>query len=93
MKSAYELAMERLEKEKPVKALTEAQKEEISQVENRFKAKIAEKEVFLQGLIEKAEAEQNLEELLALKSQLASEVNRIKADMEEAKEKVRMQES
>ncbi|MEM1295983.1 MAG: hypothetical protein AAGH89_11500 [Verrucomicrobiota bacterium] len=93
MKSAYELAMERLEKEAPVKALTEAQKEEISKVENRFKAKIAEKEVFLQGLIEKAEAEQNLEELLALKSQLASEVNRIKADMEEAKEKVRAQES
>tara|TARA_R110002096_G_scaffold200639_13_gene384749 strand:- start:3922 stop:4203 length:282 start_codon:yes stop_codon:yes gene_type:complete len=93
MKSAYELAMERLEKEAPVKALTEEQKEEISKVENRFKAKIAEKEVFLQGLIEQAEAQQNLEELLALKQQLASEVNRINADMEEAKEKIRKRES
>ena len=55
MKSAYELAMERLEKQSPTAKLTEAQKAEITEQESLFKAKKAEKELFLQGEIAKAE--------------------------------------
>ena len=89
MKSAYELAMERLEQDAPAIKLTDAQRAELADIEQRFKAKIAEKEVFLQGLIEKAEAEQNLGEVAELRQQLSAEVSRLNADMEEAKDKVR----
>ena len=49
MKSAYELAMERLEQSAPQKKLTDEQKAQIAEIESKFKAKIAEREVFLQG--------------------------------------------
>ena len=41
MKSAYELAMERLEKESPQESLTEEKKELISEIEKKYSAKIA----------------------------------------------------
>src|SRR5213595_1775393 len=47
MKSAYQLAMERLEKAAPSISLTEDQKNEIAEVDSVYRAKIAEREVFL----------------------------------------------
>ena len=89
MKSAYELAMERLEKSAPTVKLSEEQKEEISNIDNRFKAKIAEKEVFLQGLIEKAKATGDISALSELQNQLTREVAMLEQDREAAKEKIR----
>ena len=43
MKSAYELAMERLEKASPSISLTKDQKKEIAEVDSVYRAKIAEK--------------------------------------------------
>jgi hypothetical protein len=54
MKSAYELAMERLEKASPSISLSEEQKKEIAEVDSVYRAKIAEKEVFLKDQIRKA---------------------------------------
>ena len=54
MKSAYELAMERLEKQAPTAKLSEEQKAEIAGIESVYKAKVAEKEVFLKDQIKKA---------------------------------------
>ena len=45
MKSAYELAMERLEKQSPSHQLTDRQKSEISEIESVAKAKIAEQAI------------------------------------------------
>lgn len=43
MKSAYELAMERLEAESgPTKKLTDEQKEQIAEIERKFDARVAE---------------------------------------------------
>jgi len=43
MKSAYELAMERLERESgPTKKLTDEQKTQIAEIEKRYEAKMAE---------------------------------------------------
>ena len=53
MKSAYELAMERLEKQSPTAKLNTRQKTEIAEIESTAKAKIAEKEVFLKDQITK----------------------------------------
>ena len=47
MKSAYELAMERLAKNQPIMTLTDDQKKQLAEVDSMFKARIAEKELFL----------------------------------------------
>ncbi len=89
MKSAYELAMERLEKQSPTATLTEDQKAEIAGIESASKAKIAEKEVFLQDQIAKAQAAEKWEEVAEIEQQLAREIRRINEDGETKKEKVR----
>ena len=89
MKSAYELAMERLEKKSPTITLTEKKKAEIAEVEAAFKAKLAEREVFLQDEIAKARFNGKDGEVLELEDQLARELRRLQQDCEEKKEKVR----
>jgi hypothetical protein len=89
MKSAYELAMERLEKQAPSRTLTAEQKAEIADLESAAKAKIAEQELFLKGQIEKALAAGQHEDVQQLEQQLAREIRRIQEDCETKKEKVR----
>lgn len=91
MKSAYELAMERLAQSAPQVKLTDEQRAQIADIEKKFKAKIAEKELFLTGLIEQAKATGNWGELPALQEQLTREVSRLNGELEEAKEKVRQE--
>ncbi len=89
MKSAYELAMERLEKASPSISLTEDQKKEIAEVDSIYRAKIAEKEVFLGDQIRKARVTGNLEEKESLEKQLASDSRRLQEECEAKKEKLR----
>jgi hypothetical protein len=89
MKSAYELAMERLEQQSPTAQLTEAQKAEIAEIDSTYKAKLAEREVFLRDEIAKAEYEGRSTDVAELKDQLGREIRRINEDCEEKKEKVR----
>ena len=89
MKSAYELAMERLEKQAPSQTLTAAQKAEIAELEAAAKAKIAEQELFLKGQIDKALSEGKYEDAAQLEQQLAREIRRANEDCEAKKEKVR----
>jgi len=89
MKSAYELAMERLEKAAPSVSLTEDQKKEIAEVDSVYRAKIAEREVFLKDQIRKVEIAGNLEEAQVLEKQLASEMRRLQEECEAKKQKLR----
>ena len=89
MKSAYELAMERLEKASPSISLTEDQKKEIAEIDSTYRAKIAEKDVFLKDQIRKAQSAGKLEEAELLEKQLASDVRRLRQDCEAKKEKLR----
>jgi uncharacterized protein YydD (DUF2326 family) len=89
MKSAYQLAMERLEKAAPSISLTEDQKNEIAEVDSVYRAKIAEREVFLKDQIRKAQTDGNLEEAQSLEKQLASEMRRLQEECEARKEKLR----
>ncbi|MEO6788125.1 MAG: hypothetical protein ABI318_18525 [Chthoniobacteraceae bacterium] len=89
MKSAYELAMERLEKQSPTAKLTEAQKAQITELESLNKAKKAEKELFLRGEIAKAEALGDGEAYEQLNKQLVHELRKLDEDLEKKKEKVR----
>lgn len=89
MKSAYELAMERLQKDAPSVALTSEQKAQLAEIDSSFKAKIAEKELFLKDQIRMAREKGEFGEAESLEKQLASEVRRLQEDCEEKKEKLR----
>ena len=89
MKSAYELAMERLEKQSPTRQLTEAQKTEIAEIETATKARIAEQELFLKGKITEAMEEGKYEEAQQMERQLTQEIRRANEDAEAKKAKVR----
>ena len=89
MKSAYELAMERLEKSAPTVRLSDAQKAQIAEIDSSYKARIAEKELFLQGKIREAGSSGTFEEFEKLEKQLTMEIRRLQEDWEEKKEKLR----
>jgi hypothetical protein len=89
MKSAYELAMERLQKNQPSAVLTDDQKKQLADIEMTFKARIAEKELLLKGEIQKAVIAEKFEEVEALEKQLASEIRRLQQNCEDKKEKLR----
>lgn len=91
MKSAYELAMERLEKGAPSMALTDEQKAQIAEVDSSYRAKIAEKELFLKDQIREARAGGSTDEAESLEKQLSVEVRRLREDCETKKEKLRAQ--
>lgn len=89
MKSAYELALERLGGGAPVAKLSDEQRAEIAAIDKKFRAKIAEREVFLQGLLTQAKRGGDPSEIRQLQDQLTREVSRLQGEMEEAKELVR----
>jgi hypothetical protein len=89
MKSAYELAMERLQKATPTVVLSDEQKKQMAEIDSAFKAKIAERQVFLKDEIGKARAGGKFEEVEALEKQLASEIRRLQEEGETKKEKLR----
>ena len=89
MKSAYELAMERLEKTSPSISLTADQKKEIAEIDSTYRAKIAEKEVFLKDQIRKAQNAGKFDEVESLEKQQAAEIRRLQEDCEAKKEKLR----
>jgi len=89
MKSSYELAMERLNKTAPATKLTAEQKKQLAELDSKYAAKIAEREIFLNENRAAASARGDLEAVAQLEKQLASERKTFKAELEEKKEKVR----
>jgi hypothetical protein len=89
MKSAYELAMERLEKESPQSALSDAQKAEVNAIDDKYKAKIAEREVFLGGKLAEAKLSGDLAAAAEIDDELGRERRTLEARCEEEKNAVR----
>ncbi len=89
MKSAYELAMERLSKTAPTQKLSDAKKKELAEVDSKYAAKIAEREIFLKGEMSKAAEKGDYEGLAQLEKQLVSDRKSLEVEKEEKKEKVR----
>jgi len=89
MKTAYELAMERLSQSAPVVTLTPEQKKEIAELESKCAAKIAERELLLKGEIAKAVDRGDDEAIAQLEKQLTSDRKTLHAKLEEQKAKVR----
>jgi hypothetical protein len=89
MKSSYDLAMERLQKQAPTVKLTAAQKAEIADLESIYAAKVAQREIGLREAIMKAKSHGNGEEAEQLQAQLAHDKAKLQAELEEKKEQVR----
>lgn len=93
MKSAYELAMERLNKTSPTIKLTDQQKKELAEIDSKYAAKLAERELFLKDEIAKAIEKGDMEAVEQLQKQLISDRKTIEAEREEKKEKLRQAKS
>ena len=91
MKSAYEIAMERLNKSAPSVTLTAAQKTEIAELESQFAAKIAAREIALKNEI--AKVGDDFAKADELREQLAHERKKFQAELEEKKSAVREKKS
>jgi hypothetical protein len=91
MKSAYELAMERLAKSDPAagRALSAGQKARLAEIDAIYKGKIAEREIFLRQQLDTALAAGNFEETQKIKQQVASERARLEEERDGEKERVR----
>ncbi len=89
MKTAYELAMERLNKTAPVAKVTEEQRKEFAELDSKYAAKIAEREITLKGEIEKAGEKGDYEAMQKLSEQLAHDRRALQAELESKKEQVR----
>ena len=89
MKSAYELAMERLSAKEPAVLLSDEQKERIAEIEAKCKADIAAKELLLQGEVAKATAAGSHDEIAQLRRQLADEIRRFEEKRDRDKDAVR----
>jgi hypothetical protein len=91
MKSAYELAMERLQASDPdtARPLTPEQKAQLAEIERVYQGKIAEREIFLKQHLDAMLAASNWEEAEKIKKQLSAEKARLEEEKNEAKEKAR----
>ncbi len=88
MKSAYELAMERLAKTEPAPKLSDQQRADISEISNRYEAKIAERQTFLQGKLQAAIISGDLKEEAELSDQLRRDLSVIREEMDAKKKAI-----
>jgi hypothetical protein len=89
MKSSYELAMERLSKASPAAKLTNKQRAELAEIDSKYAAKIAERELLLQDEFKKAVAKGDMEAVEQIEKQMLSNRKTLEAEREEKKDKVR----
>jgi hypothetical protein len=89
MKTAYELAMERLTSKEPTRKLTESQKIAFAEIDSTYCAKIAERETFLGAKIAGARAGGAHEEAVILQQELARDLRGIREEWDRKKEQAR----
>ena len=89
MKTAYELAMERLNQQSPTVKLTDQQKAEIAEIDSLYDSKIAERELALGGEIDKAREAEDYDSIATLDQQLTDDKNKLESEREARKEAVR----
>ena len=90
MKSSYELAMERMGggDDSP---LSPEQKKQIAEIDSKYKAKVAERKIFLEKNISDALQQEKHEEIDTLRKQVAEESASLENKAEQEKEKIHEQ--
>jgi hypothetical protein len=89
MKSAYELAMERLSKTAPTVKLTTAQKKDLAELDSKYAAKVAEREIAMKTDMDKATAAGDEEQLQQIQRQLADDKRKLQTELEDKKDRIR----
>ena len=89
MKTAYELAMERLNKTAPTIKLAGAQKKQLAELDSKYAAKIAGREIALKDEITKSSAAGDAEKVETLRQRWVAERQKLQAELEEEKEQIR----
>lgn len=89
MKSAYELAMERLNKSGPTVKVSPEQKHKLAELDSEYAAKMAERELIIGDEIKKARQKGDFETIAQMEKQLVSDRKSLHAKMEEKKESIR----
>ena len=89
MKSAFELAMERLQKQAPTQTLTAAQKAELADLETLYRSKIAQVEIEIGDEIQAAESQEDFTRVDALRQRLQEQKAKLESEKEDRKERVR----
>ena len=91
MKTAYEIAMEKLQKEGAQKPpeLSEEQKQELSEIRHRCEAKIAEKRILLRQQMAEAVRAGEFEKAESLQEELVEAVAALEAKQRAEEAKVR----
>jgi hypothetical protein len=80
--------MERLNKSAPTKKISDAQKKQLAELDSKFAAKIAEREIALNAEISKVA--DDFEKAETLRAQLVAERKKIQAELEEKKDAIRL---
>ena len=91
MKTSYELAMERLNKKSPPAKLTAAQKQELAELDSKYAARIAGREIAVHGEITRLTSVGEFDKIEAVEQQLVQERKALQAELEEKKEQIRRQ--
>ena len=89
MKSAYELAMERLNKTAPTVRLSEAQKKQMAELDSQYAAKIAAREIALKEEITKLAMAGEEEKAEEARQNLIAERKKLQSELEDKKERIR----
>jgi hypothetical protein len=89
MKSAYELAMERLEKTAPMRKLTAAQRNQLAELDSLYAAKFAELDLSFKDQIATTDAAGDGEKAGKLRQQWSQERRRLATELEAKKDRIR----
>ena len=90
LKSALDLAMERLEKKNgKITSLSDEQKKALAEIDGQLKAKIAEIEILKYKRIAEAGAKGDAEEVQKIEAQKLSDIGKARSHAENDKERVR----
>jgi hypothetical protein len=91
MKSAYELAMERLSKADPEspQSMTPEKRARLADVDRVFLARMAEREIFLRQRLEQALSGGDADEVDKIRKQIASERVRLEEERDSEKDRIR----
>jgi hypothetical protein len=89
MKSAYELAMERLSQSAPSKSLTADQKSRIAEVDSLYKARIAQRELSAQDEMAASQSAGDFRKVETIREQFLRDRQRLEEERESKKEKIR----
>lgn len=90
LKSALDLAMERLEKKNgKITALSDEQKKALAEIDDQLKAKLAEIEILKNKQIAEARARDEVEEVRKIEAQKLADIGRARSHAESDKDRVR----